>query len=105
VRGVRVTVLGRALGVVLATCVVLMVAVEALFVPAGVVLAVVLLSACADGVMVRALDSWLGLQRPEDRPGPRRARFTGRAPPPSPEVQDEAWRRERERRRQVGAAR
>jgi hypothetical protein len=103
VRRLRVTVLGRVIALVVATCVVLIVVDDAFLGPAGLVLALLLLSACADGVMVRAVDSWLGLQPPGERPGPHRARFTRGAPPPSAEVQDEAWRRERERRRRMVA--
>jgi len=99
----RITVLGWAVVVVVATCVVLIAVDDEFLGPAGMVLGLLLLSACADGVMVRAVDSWLGLQPPDERPGPHRARFTRAAPPPSPEVQDEAWRRERERRRRLVA--
>lgn len=101
-RSLRITGLGLALLALAAGALVAMVAVDRLVVPGGVALAVVLLLLASDGNMLRAVDGLAGQRRLEEQPGPRQRRFGRAAPPVSAEVDDEAWRRERERRGRPG---
>ncbi len=100
VRSVRITGLGLVLLAISALALAAMLTVDRLVVPGGVVLGLVLLLLLGDGTMLRAVDGLTGQHRVEEQPGPRRPRFRREAPPASPEVDAEAWRRERERRRQ-----
>lgn len=96
----RITGLGLVLLAISALALAAMLTVDRLVVPGGVVLGLVLLLLLGDGTMLRAVDGLTGQHRVEEQPGPRRPRFRREAPPASPEVDAEAWRRERERRRQ-----
>lgn len=103
VRSVRITGLGLVLVAVAAVALAAMLTVDRLVVPGGVVLGLVLLMVAGDGTMLRAVDGLAGQHRVEEQPGPRRPRFRREAPPASAEVDAEAWRRERERRRRPRA--
>jgi hypothetical protein len=104
VRSVRITGLGLVLLAIAAVALAAMLTVDRLVVPGGVALGLVLLLLLGDGTMVRAVDGLTGQHRVEEHPGPRRPRFRRDVPPASPEVDAEAWRRERERRRQCRRA-
>jgi hypothetical protein len=71
-----------------AVCLAAMLLVDALVVPGGLV--------------VISIGFWLA-GRGMEQPPRKRDRFPVAPPPPSDEVRDEAWRRERERRRRLAS--
>jgi len=105
----RLTRGGLILVIVMIACVVAAVLVPGMDTPALLLLALILFGLAGGGIGDRMVDAAFcafgspGVER--DRPGPRRKRLWRERPevPESPEVDDEPWRRERERRAQRAA--